>query len=206
MSFTPKKCGKTSKILKVLSLTPVTFRGRTIRPPGRRILKTTLAVFLCLIYGYFRDSDSAIFFAAVAAVFGLRPDLKTTWASLLDRLVGTGVGALLGLLAIELQQIFHLPQRSLPYYLLVTLLTFINLWLIANIFRPGGMIVSCVVLFSIAINYAAEMSAVQYVAFRFIDTAVGLLISLFINLAWPPKRSFVEAEATGAGQDRSSIP
>lgn len=182
-------------------MTPLTIGGRTIRPPGQRIFKTTLAVFFCMLYGSLRNTDSSIFFAAVAAVFALRPDLKTTWASVLDRLVGTMVGALLGLLALELQIYFQLPPRSLPYYLIVTAATFINLWAVANVFRPGGMIVSNVVLFSIAISHGAETSAVSYAAFRVLDTGVGLFLALLINVVWPPKQTPDEVAVSSSEQD-----
>lgn len=164
----------------------IVFAGRELRPPGQRILKSTLAVFFCLLYGYFRQGELSVFFACIAAVYALRTDFESTWASALDRVVGTGIGVLFGLLAIQIQLHFGMSEKGMPYYLLLTFICMLNLWVVATFFRPGGAFVASIALFSVALYTNRTLTPESFALYRFVDTVVGVLSAVFVNKIWPP--------------------
>ena len=145
---------------------------------GMRNLKTAFAAALCAFVYYFLDRSPA--FACIGAIFGMGSDLEMSKLHGGNRLFGTVIGGLLGIVLFRIYLIFY-PEggRSLLLVPLVFIGT-VLLIVLCQIFwvggvQPGGVIL-CIILF----NTPTE-TYISYALNRILDTGVGVLAALFIN-------------------------
>lgn len=71
---------------------------------GGRTLKTVAAVFLCLLTGIVRKSDTA-FYAAIAAVLCVQRTSEDSFREAINREVATAIGGICGMLVLVLRGI-----------------------------------------------------------------------------------------------------
>ncbi|MDO5033749.1 MAG: aromatic acid exporter family protein [Eubacteriales bacterium] len=154
--------------------------------PGMRIIKTGLAVAICILIEYFRQAGNPSA-TAIVALFCLQHNLKSTWESSVNRVVGTIVAGLLGygflLLAF---QVFGLAQNSFAYVLLFLLGLVIIMQTLVMIRMPGGAGIAAMTFIIIGFSYRSnqEMSSIVYTINTVIDTFIGIFAALFVD--WLP--------------------
>lgn len=152
---------------------------------GLRSIKTALAATLTAFLYLFLPGRNPTF-ACIGAVFGLGSDMEDSWRNGGNRLIGTIIGGFLGLGLFELEHrvapegnyYFRLPLLFLGVIVLVTLSVFFR-W--PGAVQPGGVVL-CIILFNTPANH------IDYALARMLDTGVGVLISLLINLLLPRRR------------------
>ena len=85
-------------------------------PIGLRIVKSAVAVFLCLTIGQLRGEESTLFYMVLAALWCIQSDMASSWSMGLQRVIGTLIGAVYGLaiLLIELY-IWPIHEQFLGY-------------------------------------------------------------------------------------------
>ena len=147
-------------------------------------LRTACAATLCaVLYALFgRDPTSA----CIGCVFGMGEGLEDAWKSGGNRLIGTVLGGLWGMVLVWV----HLelgPAGNPSVYLLlfggVLLLSAVSTW-----FRwpkavlPGGVVL-CIILFG-----ADRVDPVRYALGRILDTSFGVFLSMCVNLLLPRER------------------
>lgn len=153
---------------------------------GMRNIKTAVAATLCaLIYLPIQRNPT---FACIGAVFGMGTDMENSWLNGGNRLFGTIFGGLIGM------ALFSLYIRVYPagglHLLMLPLLAVgvIALILVSQIFhwpgaiQPGGVML-CIILFNQPVD-----TYVVYSINRIIDTGIGVLISMGVNLLFPRER------------------
>ena len=92
---------------------------------GMRIVKSSIAVFLCFVFYSFFRSNGIIFYSQLAALWCIQPQWENTRSKALQRTVGTLTGAVFGLFVLlidkrlmgtglggELVNTAHLPRRK----------------------------------------------------------------------------------------------
>ena len=152
---------------------------------GMRTLKTAFAAALCAFIYYFFDRSPA--FACIGAVFGLGYDMQSSKFHGGNRLFGTVIGGVIGMLLFRLYLVFY-PTGE--YSLLLVLLVFIGvvlLIMLCQILWVGGVQPGSVVLFILLFNTPAD-SYISYALNRILDTGVGVVVSLLINRFFPRDR------------------
>ena len=84
------------------------------RVPGMRILKTCLAVFICLLLTLIRDDlDDLVLQACIAIIVVLKADFENTWLSGLYRGIASVIGAVMGFLVLQFNIYVGLTEKSL---------------------------------------------------------------------------------------------
>ncbi|HHT24399.1 MAG TPA: hypothetical protein GXZ76_02620 [Clostridiaceae bacterium] len=164
--------------------------------PGWRILKTTIAVFICLMISLIDIGDNSgvfhAFHACIAAIITLKSNLKNTWKVGLYRVGSTTFGALMGLVAIQIRIIFNLANHCVQYYLIVTGLLFLIIWFTVLIRATEMTALAAVVFLLIALSQSANQTADprEYAFFlgiyRFLYTIIGISVAYLVNWALPP--------------------
>lgn len=82
---------------------------------GGRTVKTVLAVYLCLLIGIVRKSDTA-FYAAIAAVLCVQRTSKDSIREAFNREVATVIGGIWGMLVLLFERYFlRSPYEVLRY-------------------------------------------------------------------------------------------
>ena len=159
-------------------------RSLLANAPGMRIIKTSLAVALCIFFEYFRQTDGPSS-TAIVALFCLQRNLKSTLESSINRVVGTLVAGLLGYAYILLAfQGLGLSRKSLPLLFLIGLI--IVMQVLVLIHMPGGAGIAAMTFITIAYSYqpAQEVSSLVYTVETVINSLIGIFAALFVD--WLP--------------------
>ena len=151
---------------------------------GLRNLKTALAVSLCMItFKAFHRTDS--FYACIACVVCMKDTVYNSFHMGKNRLIGTFLGGLLGILFIYLSTLIPLLFNITS--LITGLGIIIAIYVCTLLNKPASVTICCIVFISIIVNHPGKASY-SYAICRCIDTAIGIIIAVFINkFIHPPK-------------------
>lgn len=194
---------------------PPTRSNHTIRLPhvGLRNLKTAIAATLCaLLYALLPETGENPTlmhalgrnptFACIGAVFAMNSDLQSSWETGGNRLWGTVIGGFTGMAFFALYR--SLSSWFLDYagYVRLVFLFFgiIAMIVVSQIFHVNGAIPSGSVVFYIVMLNTPENQYVIYALNRMLDTGVGVLMSILVNVALP--RSLFERFMSRRSLDR----
>lgn len=153
---------------------------------GMRNVKTATAATLCALLYFLIDRNPT--FACIGAIFGTGKDVQHSILNGGNRLFGTIIGGFLGMGLFSLYiQIYPdggyhtlmLPFLFVGVILLIILSTRFN-W--PGAIHPGGVML-CILLF----NQPVE-SYIPYSLARILDTGVGVVIAVGINVLLPRHR------------------
>lgn len=151
---------------------------------GMRSFKTAISATLCaLIYSLFDRNPT---FACIGAVFGMESSIKDSWRAGGNRLIGTIIGGFSGMFFFWVYRTLDNDllgfQIPLGVYLFVGIIIMI---LLCQIFKSNGAITAgSVVFFIVMLNTPAD-SYVSYALNRMLDTGIGVVMSILVNVAIP---------------------
>lgn len=144
---------------------------------GMRSIKTAISATLCALIYVIIDRNAT--FACIGAVFGMESESSDKpWRTGGNRLVGTVIGGFLGMGLFYLQQ--QIPGKLFEICLLsvgILLLIYISQLLGCHGAIQGGAVVFYIVM----LNTPQD----QYIAYalnRMLDTAVGVTMSVLMNV------------------------
>lgn len=153
---------------------------------GMRNIKTAAAATFCAFVYFLIDRNPT--FACIGAVFGVGKDLAHSWLNGGNRLFGTIIGGLLGMGLFSIYIQFY-PEGGFHFLMLPLLFIGVILLIVASQYfnwpgaiHPGGVML-CILLF----NQPVE-SYIPYSLNRILDTAVGVVVGLLINVLLPRER------------------
>ena len=153
---------------------------------GMRNVKTAAAAALCAFIYLLIDRNPT--FACIGAIFGTGKDIPHSWLNGGNRLFGTIIGGLLGMGLFSIYIIFY-PQGGFHFLMLPLLFVGVILLILASQYfnwpgamHPGGMML-CILLFNQPVD-----TYVAYSLDRILDTAVGVVVALFLNVLLPRER------------------
>ena len=149
---------------------------------GMRNVKTALAAAFCAFIYYFVGRSPA--FACIGAIFGMGSDMEDSRKNGGNRLFGTLIGGLLGMVLFRLY-LFIEPTGK--YTLWLVPLTFIGtviLIVLCQMFWVGGVqpggVVLCILLFNTPVD-----TYISYALYRILDTTIGVLIAWAVSYVFP---------------------
>ena len=147
---------------------------------GGRTVKTVLAVYLCLLIGIVRKSDTA-FYAAIAAVLCVQRTSNDSFREAFNREEATVIGGIWGMLVLLFERYFWCsPCEVLRYlFLSVILIPIINFSVLIK--RERGTFLMCVVFLCITVTHGNDESQLSFGIARILDTTIGIVIALLIN-------------------------
>lgn len=152
---------------------------------GLRNIKTAVSATLCAALYAITGRNPT--FACIGAIFGMGSDMSDSWKNGGNRLIGTVIGGFLGMGLFWLY-LFLAPYGGHVWLLPLLFIGVIILIVCAQLFhwpgavQPGGVVL-CIILFNTPVD-----TYVSYALNRMIDTGVGVVISLCVNLLLPKER------------------
>lgn len=146
---------------------------------GLRILKTGLAVALCLIVCRFFDVSP--FFAMIAAIISLKTTHEDSVKAGVNRVFGTIIGGLVGMLVLYAYAYLGVENRSWLYDSVAVLVLMVLIKGLSMINRPSAVVISAVVFLSLLYFDAREGTIFAYSINRVIETALGVVIAIVLN-------------------------
>jgi len=161
--------------------------------PGMRAFKTILAVFLTVIVSNLLGRQD-ILFALIGAFIAMGSTVSNSFVDAKNRIIGTILGAIVGLI------FFNIQSGASPYIAIgVSIIIYL-----CNVFKIDKTIpISCIVFFCVVLKDVNVQDTFSYTIDRIIDTSIGIIISILINIiVFPPnyikrlnkeKKVFVDA-------------
>lgn len=148
--------------------------------PGLRIIKTFIAVTLAMIISALRPGEGLPFYSAIAAIICLKSDVEGSRDIGINRILGTILGGLCGLVYLLI-----VPANYLPELLELTLISLISsliIWVMAMAGKPKAISIMAIVFLSITINHGNEGNLPFLFALsRTFDTMVGVVMAIIVN-------------------------
>ena len=138
---------------------------------GSRNLKTALAVFICLLF------LNQSLMASIAAIICMQSTIEDSVSIGFNRLFGTLIGGLLGIIIIYLVSVFKLQDYIIfiaagSVSLIIYICTIIN--------KPAACVISSIVILGIVIEPSVD-NQIPYAIARTIETSLGIIIAVLIN-------------------------
>lgn len=163
---------------------------------GLRNIKTALAVVLCLLILLpFWDYNSQLsgywsligaVNAVVAAILCMQHSIESSWQVGLVRLLGTLIGGVWGCAVIT---IHHYIPYTWALIAMIGISIVLLIWFCLLIRQPLACNITCII-FCIVVLMAPQPGAERYLMalFRMGETAVGIFVSVLVNLILPGER------------------
>ena len=152
---------------------------------GLRNFKTAIAATLCALLYALIDRNPT--FACIGAVFAMNTDLQTSWETGGNRLWGTMIGGFTGMLFFYLYNKTPLlfPNSEAFSELVFLFLGIMVMIVVSQIFHVNAAIPSGSVVFYIVMLNTPENQYISYALNRMLDTGIGVILSIFVNIALP---------------------
>ena len=153
---------------------------------GMRMIKTAVAVGICFLISSLTGGDGKPIFSAIAAIICMQPYVEHSVDVAFNRTIGTVIGAVFGLLAASLS-LYVPPGYDYIHYLIISLTIIPVLYTTVLMKKPGASALAGVVLLSITLSTGDGTPLMNAIS-RSVETIVGILVSLGVNMAHLPRR------------------
>ena len=164
-------------------------RLKKLPVPGQRILRTMIAVWLCLLVYVLRGRQGEPLYAGLAVLQCIQPYTKTMRTVARKRITGTLVGAFWGLALLLFEQWLVSRGHEEPWlhFSLVGLFTGVVLYFTVLLKVSETAYFSAVVFLVICIKHAEDVSPYVYAFNRTLDTAIGVAVAEIVNRVHLPR-------------------
>lgn len=154
---------------------------------GARIVKSGIGVLICMLIYFLRGKSGMPFYSALAVLWCMRQYSKDTKDMALQRMIGTFIGAVYGLIVLLVISLFE-NVNVMVVYIVCSLLIIPIIYTTVLINKKNASFFSCVVFLSITITHSFDSNPYLFVLNRVIDTLIGIAIGVILNLANPHRK------------------
>lgn len=159
---------------------------------GMRIIKSAAAILLCYLVSFIRGNSGIVFYSQLAALWCIQGYVSNSKKNAVQRFIGTVIGALYGLVFLlgrqGMEELLGVPVRESVNALMITAFIIIVLYTTVLVKKKQASYFSCVVFLSIVVNHVADSNPYLFVWNRFLDTMIGILIGIGVNVASLPHK------------------
>ena len=151
---------------------------------GMRVVKTALAVALCLFVAWLLGSDDLMAIAAISALITLRSTHQDTLHTGVSRVLGSAIGGVFGLLAVIIG-IFLPHYADGLFVIVIPVLLVLNLYACNLLKMKDSCAISCVIMIVVASQTEQDLSVAETLIFTLIrlrDTFIGVAIASVLDL------------------------
>lgn len=163
---------------------------KKLPPIGLRIIKSAVAVFLCYLVNMLRNGEGIVFYSQLAALWCMQDYVKESKQKAYQRTIGTIIGALYGLVVLVIFagiSVDGLAENILES-VVISLMIVVIIYTTVLINKKNASYFSCVVFLSIVVNHISDVNPYLFVWNRFLDTMIGILLSMGVNSFRLPRR------------------
>lgn len=147
---------------------------------GARMVKTSLAVFLCFVLYSIRNAGIP-FYSAIAAVLCTQPEMNESLSKGKSRIIGTCIGGFAGMGVLFLFQPLLGQMNDLIRYAIISLMLIPLIQMTVWMKQPDSSYLSCVVFLCVTISHAGDADPFFFAINRMIDTLIGIFIAVGVN-------------------------
>ena len=154
---------------------------------GMRIFKSAIAIEICYLVSYLRGNEGIVFYSQLAALWCIQMYVKNGKRNAIQRVTGTAVGAIYGLIFLLLKQQTALFRIALFRDAFIAFMIVCVLYTTVLIKRKMASYFSCVVFLSVVVNHVMDENPYLFVWNRFLDTMIGIAVGIGVDLFSLPK-------------------
>ncbi|MBO4861329.1 MAG: FUSC family protein [Firmicutes bacterium] len=152
---------------------------------GQRIIKTTVAVLICLFVCYALGYSGAQMpsEACITAIICMQPLVRDTRQYAISRVIGTLIGSVWGLLLLLLFDTFPLvSEHTLLIYFLMAVGTMLSIYTAVAVGKSDASGLAAIVFLCIVISFPdidqPLVQAAQRIVYLFLGTAVAIVVNM----------------------------
>jgi Cof subfamily protein (haloacid dehalogenase superfamily) len=154
---------------------------------GMRIIKSSVAVFLCFAI-YLLRGDGIPFYSAIAAVLCMQPYVSNSRKVAFNRTIGTFIGGIFGMVVMLIEKQFIPLETPILKYLLISIVIIPVIYSTVLVKKPTAAYIGCVVFMSITVSHGLDANPYLFALNRIIDTLIGIFVSLGVNAFHLPRQ------------------
>lgn len=158
---------------------------------GMRIIKTSVAVFLCFLLDRWHGNPPLI--AAFAAVICMQGSIEQTLSNGKERMWGTLLGGILGGLTLWAFELMNVPVTGLLFYLVVALLIIPLIYITVLMEQRNAVSLTVIVFIVICFNFGQDVNPLELAFNRTLSTLLGIVLAGLVNYALPGQKSNLNA-------------
>lgn len=165
-------------------------RIRNLPHLGQRIVKTAVAVFLCLVIYHMRGyrSGSMPVEAAITAIVCMQPVASSAAEYALNRFTATMIGAFWGIaLIVLLDLVPAFGASSMILYFLMALGVLLTLYSSVLLHKPDTSALSAITFLCIVIAWPFIESPIREAVVRVVDIMIGTIVAVIVNVFRLPR-------------------
>lgn len=155
---------------------------QNIPVPGMRVVKTAIAVFLCLVIVGLIGHKSYSGYSAIVAIVCMQKGVDDSLNVSKNRIIGTIIGAIFGIFTFKMIEYFGIVENIVLPYILVAIMMIVLMMVIILLNKQTVTAITCIIFLSVAVLRDSSVDVWFFAFRRVIDTLVGILISLMVNL------------------------
>lgn len=146
-------------------------------------MKSAAAILLCYLVSFLRGKGGIVFYSQLASLWCIQMYVESTKKNARQRLVGTVIGALYGLLYLLFRQKVSggTGFSEMTDAFVISGMIIAVLYTTVLIHKKQASYFSCVVFLSIVVNHALDTNPYLFVWNRFLDTVIGIVIGIGVN-------------------------
>ena len=162
--------------------------GLCLPVPGQRILRSVIAVWVCLGFYLLRGRRGLPFYSVIAVLQCMQPYTDKMRTVARNRFLGTAIGAVWGAAALLLElSVFDGVPEEWVHFLLLGFACGVVIYSTVLMKVTESSYFSCVVFFSITMNHIGDENPYLFVFSRLMDTVIGIAIALLVNSVHLPR-------------------
>lgn len=154
---------------------------------GMRTVKTCVAVFICCVIDFFLGVVPIN--SGIAAILCIQPDTKNSVQIAITRAVGTIIGGLVASIILVIIKKIGIIPHSLLFYTIFSLLLIPILYIPIILSWPDAAALTCIVYLVVAVGYTGEIPPFTMSISRIIDTLLGIIVALPVNMILPNNKN-----------------
>ena len=154
-----------------------------IQPPGQRILRSVISVWLCMVVYVLRGMRGEPFYSIIAALQCVQPYSSNMLREGKDRIIGTLVGAFWGsaILFLELLPEGGDFRTTVIFYILLGIFTGLVIYSTVLLNISQYALFAAVVFLGIAVYHIEDANPFIHVFYRTLETIIGVGVAIFVN-------------------------
>lgn len=166
---------------------------RILPPLGHRIIKTAAAVFICLAIYMLRGYKGMVAQSAITAIICMQPYVEDTKTYALERIYGTLIGSAWGFAFLLMMHLFPVLHASMmTAYAVMAFFVILALYSTVLIKMTSAASLVAIVYLGIVIAYPNVESPLMQTLDNLVDTVIGTLVAVTVNVAHLPRRRHPE--------------
>lgn len=161
---------------------------------GMRTVKTVVVVFLSLCLAYVRQGFANPLYIAIAAILCIQPTMESSRIAGTNRLIGTFVGGFWGIAVFLINSYVFADLHIIAKYAFTSLALIPMIYTNIYIKRASMVATSAVVYLIITVSPVGNMTNLQFVFNRLLDTFMGFAIAMAVNRIKLPSEEELSAK------------